>query len=74
MANRLMQKLGPIFTTMPVTRPPVAILYSLSQAIRAQTADRTNANYAHAYCAIRVGFRGLQHQFCPSPQKRAATT
>jgi hypothetical protein len=47
-SNRLMQKLGPIFTTMPVTRPPVAILYSLSQAIRAQTADRTNANYAHA--------------------------
>jgi hypothetical protein len=46
-SNRLMQKLGPIFTTMPVTRPPVAMLYSLSQAIHTQTGDR-NANYAHA--------------------------
>jgi hypothetical protein len=47
-SNRLMQRLGPIFTTMPVTRPPVAMLYSLSQAVHAQTADMTNANYAHA--------------------------
>ncbi len=46
-SNRLMQKLGPIFTTMPVTRPPVAMLYSLSQAIHTQTGDM-NANYAHA--------------------------
>src|SRR5262249_7799134 len=46
-SNRLMQKLGPIFTTMPVTRPPVAMLYSLSQAIHTQTGDMT-ANYAHA--------------------------
>ena len=32
---------------MPVTKPPVAILYSLSQAIHAQTKNM-NDNYAHA--------------------------
>jgi hypothetical protein len=46
-SNHLMQKLGPIFTTMEPTRPPVAMLYSLSQAIHTQTADM-QANYAHA--------------------------
>jgi hypothetical protein len=45
-SNHLMQRLGPVFTTAPVTRPPVAILYSLSQAIHTQTGDMT-ANYAH---------------------------
>jgi hypothetical protein len=45
-SNHLMQRLGPIFTTAPVTRPPVALLYSLSQAIHTQTGDMT-ANYAH---------------------------
>ena len=46
-SNHLMQRLGPVFTTVPVTRPPVALLYSLSQAIHTQTGDMT-ANYAHA--------------------------
>jgi hypothetical protein len=46
-SNQLMKKLGPIFTTLPVTRPPVAMLYSLSQAIHTQTKD-LNANYVHA--------------------------
>ncbi len=46
-SNHLMQKLGPIFTTMEPTRPPVAVLYSLSQAIHTQTSDM-QANYAHA--------------------------
>ncbi len=45
-ANQLMKKLGPIFTTMPVTKPPVAMLYSLSQAIHTQTAN-PKANYVH---------------------------
>jgi hypothetical protein len=45
-SNHLMQRLGPVFTTAPVTRPPVALLYSLSQAIHTQTGDMT-ANYAH---------------------------
>ncbi len=46
-SNHLMKKLGTIFTTMPPTKPPVALLYSLSQCIHAQTKDRTQ-NYAHA--------------------------
>jgi hypothetical protein len=45
-SNHLMKKLGPIFATMPVTKPPVAMLYSLSQVIHTQTQDRKR-NYAH---------------------------
>jgi hypothetical protein len=45
-SNQLMKRLGPIFTTMPVTKPPVAMLYSLSQSIHTQTLDRSK-NYAH---------------------------
>jgi len=69
-SNQLMKKLGPIFTTMPVTRPPVAMLYSLSQSIHTQTKDM-QANYAHAmpqginlpltYLAGKL----IQHQFLP---------
>jgi hypothetical protein len=46
-SNHLLKKLGTIFTTMPPTRPPVAVLYSLSQAVASQVKDRTQ-NYAHA--------------------------
>jgi hypothetical protein len=45
--NHLFQKLGPIFVGQPPTKPPVALLYSLSQVIHTQTKDR-EANYAHA--------------------------
>jgi hypothetical protein len=45
--NKLMARLGTIFTTMPVTRPPVAMLYSMSHNIHVQTRDM-KANYAHA--------------------------
>ncbi len=45
-SNQLMKQLGPIFTTMPVTKPPVAMLYSLSQAIHTQTAN-PKLNYVH---------------------------
>lgn len=38
--NHLFERLGTIFNTMPVTRPPVALLYSLSQCIHSQTLDR----------------------------------
>jgi hypothetical protein len=38
-SNKLMARLGTIFTTMPVTRPPVAVLYSLSQDLYAQAHD-----------------------------------
>jgi hypothetical protein len=47
-SNQLMKKLGPIFTTMPVTRPPVALLYSLSQLVHNQTRNM-KANYAHEH-------------------------
>ena len=69
-SNHLMNRLGTIFTTMPVTRPPVAMLYSLSQMIHDQTKDR-NVNYAHeirrrknlplTYLAGKL----LQQQFMP---------
>jgi hypothetical protein len=45
-SNQLMKRLGPIFTTMRPTRPPVALLYSLSQAVHTQTENR-NLNYLH---------------------------
>ena len=45
--NKLMQRLGTIFTTMPVTRPPVAMLYSISHLIDAQTKNITKVYYAH---------------------------
>ena len=44
--NKLMGRLGTIFTTMPPTRSPVAVLYSLSHLIHQQIKDRT-MNYAH---------------------------
>ncbi len=46
-SNKLMARLGTIFTTMPVTRPPVAMLYSISHNIHAQTRDM-KSNYAHS--------------------------
>jgi hypothetical protein len=67
-SNKLAARLGTIFTTMPVTRPPVAMLYSLSHLIRAQTLDRT-MNYAHAEDHARtLGFvylagKMIQRQF-----------
>lgn len=45
-SNQLMARLGTIFTTLPVTRPPVAMLYSLSHLIHEQVKDRS-VNYAH---------------------------
>ena len=38
-SNKLEGRLGTIFDTMPVTRPEIAVLYSISQAIRAQQKD-----------------------------------
>src|SRR5690349_9168547 len=68
--NRDMRPLGTIFNTMPVTRPPVAMLYSLSDQVATQTVDRT-MNYAssteqgkciqYTYLAGKI----LQYQFLP---------
>ena len=41
-SNKLMARLGTIFTTMPVTRPPVAMLWSLSQNLAAEIKDMQN--------------------------------
>jgi hypothetical protein len=38
-ANKLTARLGTIFTTMPLTRPPVAQLFSLSQNLSAEVRD-----------------------------------
>jgi hypothetical protein len=69
-SNKLAARLGTIFTTMPVTRPPAAVLYSMSHLIHVQTQDRT-MNYAHAdkhakmlnyvYLASKI----IQQQFLP---------
>ncbi len=36
-SNKLMTRLGTVFTTAPVARPPAAVLYSMSQNLHAQT-------------------------------------
>ncbi len=38
-SNKLFARLGTIFTTMPVTRPPAAVLYSMSHNLHAQSQD-----------------------------------
>src|SRR5262249_45452725 len=69
-SNHLLGRLGTIFTTMPPTRPPVGVLFSLSQMIHKQTKDM-KVGYAHnpahgrnlvfTYLAGKL----LQHQFMP---------
>ena len=66
-SNQLMGRLGTIFTTMPVTRPPVAMLFSLSQMIHTQTKDR-KVNYAHETAHGRkVGFTYLAGKLLQQP-------
>ena len=43
--NKMMAKLGTIFTTMPVTRGEVALLYSLDQCLDAQIKSGLTDNY-----------------------------
>src|SRR5207247_1583948 len=68
--NLLYQKLGPIFLTMTPTKPPVALLYSLSQAIHSQTKNMQD-NYVHAIPHGRnlpltyLAGKLIQHQFLP---------
>ena len=69
-SNHLLQRLGPIFNTLRATRPPVAVLYSLSQFIHTQTLDR-KVCYAHETAHGRnlvftyLAGKLLQHQFMP---------
>jgi hypothetical protein len=46
-SNQLMKRLGTIFTTMPPTKSPVAMLYSLSAAMHDQLESRAKENYLH---------------------------
>ena len=52
-SNKLAARLGTIFTTMRPTRPPLAVLYSMSHLVHVQTRDRT-MNYAHADDHVRT--------------------
>ena len=69
-SNHLLQRLGPIFNTMPVTRPPVALLFSFSQFVHAQAVDR-KVCYAHDtphgrnVSFVYLAGKLLQHQFMP---------
>ncbi len=45
--NKVMTRLGTVFATAPVTRPPAAVLYSMSQNLHAQTQNRGD-NYEGA--------------------------
>jgi hypothetical protein len=59
-SNKIMAKLGTVFTTMPVTRPPVAVLYALTQSLAAEVKNmddnyegdgHTRAKLLQAYMA-----------------------
>jgi len=47
-SNRVMSRLGTVFTTMPVTRGPVGVLYSMADQIDEQSKDPQALTYAHA--------------------------
>ncbi len=46
-SNKMMGRFGTVFTTMPVTRGPVAILYSISEMINKYVQDPDKYYYAH---------------------------
>ena len=46
-SNMLMKKLGPVFTTTSVTKPPVAMLFSLSNCMQGQVQDVHKNLYVH---------------------------
>ena len=45
--NKTALRLGTIFNTMPAPRPPVAVLYSMSHLLEAQTKNINTVMYAH---------------------------
>ena len=69
-ANKLMARLGTVFTTMPVTRPPVAILHSMSDNIYQQTRNmKVNSTWEsrqgdHMPFTYMAG-KALQRHFMP---------
>ncbi len=63
--NQAMLRLGPVFTTLPVDRAPVALLYSVSQGIEAQIRsgmkDFRAAN-GHPYTTEAFYAAGMRNQ------------
>jgi len=63
--NRLMLRVGTVFTTLPVERPPTALLYSLSQGIEAQIrSGMKDFRYANNHLRTTEAFyaAGLRNQ------------
>jgi len=63
-SNKLMARLGTIFTTMPVTRPPVAVLYSISHNLHAVALDKSDTYYGdgqfHKLLNVYIATKQLQ--------------
>ncbi|HEY8666878.1 MAG TPA: hypothetical protein VIL86_09445, partial [Tepidisphaeraceae bacterium] len=67
-SNHIFKRLGTVFTTMAVTRPPVAMLYSLSDVIHYQPQDMSKAYTHEMPQGQHIGFtylagKLLQQQF-----------
>jgi len=63
--NRLMLRLGTVFTTMPVDRSPVALLYSLSQGIESQIrSGMKDTRYSNGHIRTTLAFyaAGMRNQ------------
>ncbi|MGB2821286.1 MAG: PQQ-binding-like beta-propeller repeat protein [Phycisphaerae bacterium] len=63
--NKLMLRLGTVFTTMPVDRSPAAILYSLSQGVEAQIrSGMEDTRYANGHTRTTLAFyaAGMRNQ------------
>jgi hypothetical protein len=63
--NRLMLRVGTVFTTLPVERPPAALLYSLSQGIEAQIrSGMKDFRYANGHLRTTEAFyaAGMRNQ------------
>ncbi|HUT33213.1 MAG TPA: PQQ-binding-like beta-propeller repeat protein [Planctomycetota bacterium] len=55
--NRLMLRLGTVFTTMPVDRSPVALLYSISQGIESQIrSGMKDTRYSNGHIRTTLAF------------------
>jgi len=68
--NRVMGRLGPIFTNQQATRPPVAMLFSLSNFLDAQAKNRSICYSHDTRHGVNVTFtylagKMLQQQFMP---------
>ncbi len=65
--NKAMARLGTIFTTMPVTRQPVAMLYSLSDVMDQQVKNRKVAYVHDTVQGRKMGFTYLAGKLIQQP-------